>query len=67
MPTSETPDEHPVRVARKAKDWTQGELAEEAGCSVSLISMVESGYRPPRRRRDAIAGALERGEEELFG
>lgn len=33
-----------IKEARKAKGWTQGELAKKAGFSQQTISFVESGY-----------------------
>lgn len=33
-----------IRKARKAKGWTQGELAKKTGFSQQTISFVESGY-----------------------
>jgi len=33
-----------IKIARKAKGWTQGELAKNCGFSQQTISMTESGY-----------------------
>jgi transcriptional regulator with XRE-family HTH domain len=43
---------------RRARGLTQSEVAARVGCSRSLISMAEAGYRPPRWRRLAIAEVL---------
>lgn len=54
---------HPLRAAREAAPHplcTQVGLANEAGVSHSLISMLESGYVPARSvtRLEAVAAAL---------
>lgn len=56
----DTPDRHqsPVRAERQAQGLRLKDVAEQAGCSISLVSMVESGYWPTLERRDAIARAL---------
>lgn len=43
---------------RRARGLRQAQVAERAGCSRSLISMAEAGYRPPHGRQLAIAEAL---------
>jgi transcriptional regulator with XRE-family HTH domain len=35
-----------LRAARKAAGLSQQRLAEQAGCSVSYVRVLESGYRP---------------------
>lgn len=48
-----------IKEAREAKGWTQSILAEEAGVSMSLIGMVESGKsNPSLKALDKIAKAL---------
>jgi transcriptional regulator with XRE-family HTH domain len=36
-----------VRTLRRAKDWTQEELAEAIGTHPKYISQIESGHRKP--------------------
>ncbi len=58
-----------VRRRRKALDLTQRELAERAGCSLSLIFKIESDERRPSRQvAELLARHLEIPEEqrELF-
>lgn len=57
--TPATGDEHPVRIARKARGWELKDLASRAERSVSLLSMIEKGYVPKLGTRHAIARALE--------
>jgi transcriptional regulator with XRE-family HTH domain len=51
-----------IRAARKNKGWTQAQLAEAAGITQSMLSMVESGAAEPSSgtlRRIATALGLE--------
>jgi len=49
-----------IEKLRKAKGWTQDELAFRAGVSQGLISSAERGTRFPRKTSlEAIANALE--------
>jgi transcriptional regulator with XRE-family HTH domain len=60
-------DQHPVRIARKARQWRLVDLAERVGRSVPLLSMIENnGYVPKRSTQLAIADALERPVEEFW-
>jgi len=58
MATSETkprrPDS-PLKQARKELGMRQADAAKHAGCSVSLVSMTESGYVPTPDIQLAIA------------
>lgn len=36
----------------------QEDVAKKAGCAISLVSMVETGYRPGTQVRAAIAHAV---------
>jgi transcriptional regulator with XRE-family HTH domain len=63
---SPSPDEHPVRIARKAKDWRLEDLAAKAGCSKPLLSNVEHGFCPSIRRMREIAKALDTTPEVLW-
>lgn len=47
-----------LKQTRLALQLRQEDVAKRAGCSISLVSMVESGYRPPEPIRAAIAGAV---------
>lgn len=38
---------HKVRILREARDLSQSALAKEAGISVTMISLVESGQKRP--------------------
>lgn len=62
MATSETPKrkrpDSPLKQARKDLGMRQADVAKRAGCSVSLISMTESGYEPTLDVQSAIAGAV---------
>jgi len=51
---------------RRARGLRQAEVAERAGCSRSLVSMCEAGYRPPRARQLAMAAALGVDAEVLW-
>jgi transcriptional regulator with XRE-family HTH domain len=48
----------PLRAARQARELRLRDVAERAGCSVSLVSMVENGYRPSLNVRERIAVAV---------
>lgn len=52
-------ESHPVRKARVAKELRQSDLAEKAGISGPLISMIEGGYVPALSTMRAIARALD--------
>lgn len=44
-------DMHELRRQRRAKGWTQGQLAKALGTSVAAISEWERGLREPRAKR----------------
>jgi transcriptional regulator with XRE-family HTH domain len=58
-----------LRILRRWRGMTQGELAGLAGLSQSFLSMVENGQRPLDRRSHiaAVAGALRVSETDLVG
>lgn len=43
---------------RLARGYSQRELAERAGCSQSLIAMIERGYTPSDKKLAAISAVL---------
>jgi transcriptional regulator with XRE-family HTH domain len=47
-----------IRAARQDAQMRLADVASKASCSVSLISMVESGYRPGAKAREQIGKAL---------
>lgn len=56
-----------IRRHRKAKGWTQHDLAAESGVSFAGIQSIEQGKRSPRPdTTQAIAGALGVTESDLF-
>lgn len=60
MVSSETngrPDS-PLRQRREELGLRQADVAAEAGCAISLVSMVESGYVPGEHRQEGIAAAV---------
>lgn len=46
---------------REVLKLTQAEYAEKLGCSVAMVSLVESGQRRPQPSYVRMAVALERG------
>lgn len=48
----------PLRAAREEAGLFLKDVAGHAGCSISLVSMAESGYVPARGTQDRIAHAL---------
>lgn len=50
---------HPLKDARKRLGLRQKDVATEAGCSVPLVSMIESGYIPPMPLQESIAVAVQ--------
>jgi transcriptional regulator with XRE-family HTH domain len=48
-----------IRALRKAKGWTQGELAKAAGLSQTTMSDLERGRNQGSRELDVIAAALD--------
>ncbi len=56
------------RVARAARGFTQGELANQAGVTQALISKIENGLTPDPTAEtvDALSGALGFPEEFLY-
>lgn len=52
------PEPSPLRQARDAQGKLLKDVAEEADCAISLVSMVERGAPASREKRDAIARAV---------
>lgn len=52
-----TPTASPLKQQRLNLGLRQADVAARADCSISLVSMTESGYRPslPTRERLAVA------------
>lgn len=48
----------PLRDAREQLGLLQREVADEAGCAVSLVCMAENGLRPSPAMQDRIAQAV---------
>ena len=60
MATSETarrPDS-PLKQARKDLGLRQADVADEAGCAISYVSMVENGLIPTPHLAEGIARAV---------
>ena len=55
-----------VRRLRRARDWTQAELAERAGISRQSLNVIEKGGTPSLRTALALARELETRAAELF-
>ena len=56
-----------VRLARVEKDFTQAQLAEEAGCTRQTIGLIETDrYNPSLKLCLAIAKALDNTLDDLF-
>lgn len=55
-----------LRSARRRRGLTQADLAEAAGISPQLISLIEGGYLSSTRTREAISAALSCPPAELF-
>ena len=56
-----------IRQVRKAKGWSQGELAEKCGISMSFLGHIARGSRIMSMETFAnICGALEAGADELL-
>lgn len=58
--TADTPG-RPVSALKQARsdlDLRLVDVAHEAGCSVSLVSMAESGYVPPLDTQERLARAV---------
>ena len=61
-------DTHQVTVRRKARGWSQEDLAEKSGIPRSSVSAIEaSRLTPSVTAALAVASALECSVEELFG
>jgi transcriptional regulator with XRE-family HTH domain len=46
MSANGTQQDSPIRAARKALKLSQQDVASRAGCSVSYVRVLESGYQP---------------------
>lgn len=56
-----------IRQVRRAKGWSQGELAERCGISMSFLGHIERGSRIMSMETFAnICAALESGADELL-
>ena len=56
-----------IRQVRKAKGWSQGELAAKCGISMSFLGHIERGSRIMSMETFAnICGALDAGADELL-
>lgn len=56
-----------IRQVRKAKGWSQDELAKKCGISMSFLGHIERGTRIMSMETFAnICGALESGADELL-
>ena len=56
-----------VRLARVEKDFTQAQLAEEAGCTRQTIGLIETDrFNPSLKLCLAIAKALDKTLDDLF-
>lgn len=56
-----------IRQVRKAKEWSQDELANKCGISMSFLGHIERGTRIMSLETfAAICGALETGADELL-
>src|SRR5829696_2823112 len=54
-----------LRRRRKALDLTQEELAQQVGCSVGMIRMIEADERrPSRQMAERLIGCLNLGLED---
>ena len=54
-----------IRLARRAKGWTQAELAAELGVVVGTVYRWEADrVTPPRRSEIALRQVLGQGQEE---
>jgi transcriptional regulator with XRE-family HTH domain len=50
-----SPPSPTLKEMRLALNLRQEDVAKRAGCSISCVSMTESGYRPGTQVREAIA------------
>jgi putative transcriptional regulator len=56
-----------VKLARVEKDFTQVQLAEEAGCTRQTIGLIEADrFNPSLKLCLAIARALDKTLDDLF-
>lgn len=68
MSAPATPEAHPVASRRKARGWSQDQLAAASGIPRSSVSAIEAGRLTPSVAAAlALAAALEGTVEELFG
>jgi transcriptional regulator with XRE-family HTH domain len=56
----------PVKEARTALGLRLIDVADQAGMSVSLISMIEHGYVPAKPRREQLSEVLGQAPEVLW-
>ncbi|MCL6563282.1 MAG: helix-turn-helix domain-containing protein [Firmicutes bacterium] len=56
-----------IRALRRARGWTQQQLAQAAGCGQSFLSEIETGKaNPTQAMLEAIAAALGVPVSQLF-
>jgi transcriptional regulator with XRE-family HTH domain len=48
-----------IEIHRRAKGWTQRQLADRVGCSTQIVCLWESGKIPSRKYLQKVADALE--------
>jgi transcriptional regulator with XRE-family HTH domain len=48
-----------IEIHRRAKGWTQRQLAKRVGCSTTIVSLWESGNIPSRRYLQKVADELD--------
>jgi transcriptional regulator with XRE-family HTH domain len=53
-----SPPVSPLKAARLSLGLRLRDVAEQASCAVSLVSMAENGYRPGINSRERIAQAV---------
>lgn len=57
-----------IRTRRKALDWTQEQLASRAKVSISMLRLLDRGYKPKRSvSRARVERTLERAEAKRNG
>jgi transcriptional regulator with XRE-family HTH domain len=57
---------HPIAFHRRAKGWTQKELATEVGVSLFSVQAWEHGEGPRPRNIPKLAEAFSMGAEDLL-
>lgn len=52
------PNDSPLKQRRLEQGLRQADVAEQADCSVGLVSMMEAGYPSTERMRERVAAAV---------